>query len=62
MVYPILLGSGKRLFNKLDDRMALHLAEAKPVGGGILTLIYHPQRIAGEGHSMGEKIAEMKTS
>jgi dihydrofolate reductase len=45
MVYPILLGSGKRLFNDGSEKLALKLVEAKPVGSaGVITLIYHPEK------------------
>jgi dihydrofolate reductase len=44
MVYPVILGGGKRLFPDGSDRLALSLVEAKPVGSGILTLIYQPDR------------------
>ncbi|HEX9075683.1 MAG TPA: dihydrofolate reductase family protein [Anaerolineae bacterium] len=44
MVYPVILGGGKRLFQDGSDRRALRLVEAKPVGSGILTLVYRPER------------------
>ncbi len=44
MVYPVVLGSGKRLFQDGSNRMALRLAESKPIGSGIMILIYHPDR------------------
>ncbi len=43
MVYPVLLGEGKRLFNGGNDLQALQLVEAKPVGEGVLILVYHSQ-------------------
>ena len=43
MVFPVILGKGKRLFNE-SKLQALRLVEAKPVGSGILILIYHPAR------------------
>jgi dihydrofolate reductase len=43
MVYPVILGSGKRLFEEGSNRIALKLTEARPVGDGILILIYHPE-------------------
>lgn len=42
MVYPVILGVGKRLFDQRNEMRALKLVEAKPVGAGILILIYHP--------------------
>jgi dihydrofolate reductase len=45
MVFPVVLGKGKRLFNDGSKMHALRLVEAKPVGSaGVITLIYHPER------------------
>jgi dihydrofolate reductase len=42
MVFPVVLGKGKRLFTSESKQSNLHLMEAKPVGNeGVLTLIYH---------------------
>jgi dihydrofolate reductase len=44
MVYPVVLGKGKLLFPEGNDRRALRLVEAKPVGTeGVLTLVYRRQ-------------------
>jgi len=45
MVYPVVLGSGKRLFQGGLERLALRLEQAKPVGGGILTMVYQVERM-----------------
>ncbi len=45
MLYPVILGMGKQLFGAGIDRLSLKLVEVKPVGGGIIILIYHPDRI-----------------
>jgi dihydrofolate reductase len=42
MVFPVVLGSGKRLFPEVSDAVRLTLAEAKPTGSGIMLLTYHP--------------------
>jgi dihydrofolate reductase len=42
MVYPVILGMGKRLFDQANDAHALKLMEARSIGAGILILIYHP--------------------
>ena len=42
MVFPTVLGTGKRLFNEGGTVTALELVEAKPVGSGVLTLTYRP--------------------
>ena len=44
MVYPIILGKGKRLFDIGSAKHPLHLADARMVGEGVLILIYHPER------------------
>jgi dihydrofolate reductase len=40
MVYPVLLGTGKRLFSETSDLVRLHLADTKTVGDGIVILTY----------------------
>ncbi len=44
MVYPVILGKGKRLFNDGIGRLALRLDEARPIGSGIVILVYHAER------------------
>jgi dihydrofolate reductase len=43
MVYPVILGSGKRLFADSGKMAALKLADAKPAGDGIVMLTYAPE-------------------
>ena len=43
MVYPIILRTGKRLFSDGSNKIPLRLVESKPVGSGVLILIYHPE-------------------
>jgi dihydrofolate reductase len=40
MVFPVVLGSGKRLFGESADKKPLKLAESKVVGDGIAVLTY----------------------
>jgi dihydrofolate reductase len=40
MVFPVMLGSGKRLFGATDDQKRMQLVESKTVGDGIATLVY----------------------
>jgi dihydrofolate reductase len=40
MVFPVALGSGKRLFGETSDRKALRLTDSKTVGDGVAILIY----------------------
>ncbi len=44
MVYPVVLGSGKRLFGGTSDKQPLRLVDSKTVGDGVAILIYQPQR------------------
>jgi dihydrofolate reductase len=40
MVFPVVLGSGKRLFGETGDKKALRLADSKVVGDGVAILTY----------------------
>jgi dihydrofolate reductase len=40
MVYPVVLGSGKRLFGQTSDKKRLRLRESKVVGDGVAILVY----------------------
>ncbi|HEY8001941.1 MAG: dihydrofolate reductase family protein [Vicinamibacteria bacterium] len=40
MVFPVALGSGKRLFGETGDRKPLRLSDSKTVGDGVAILIY----------------------
>ena len=40
MVFPVLLGSGKRLFGDMNDKKRLRLVDSKTVGDGIAILTY----------------------
>jgi dihydrofolate reductase len=40
MTFPVVLGSGKRLFGELDDLTALKLADSKVLDSGTLILTY----------------------
>jgi dihydrofolate reductase len=42
MVFPIVLGSGKRLFRDTDKATTLKLVDSKTVGAGVLILTYQP--------------------
>jgi dihydrofolate reductase len=42
MVHPVVLGSGKRLFEDGDDRRPLELVDSKTFGTGVLYLTYRP--------------------
>jgi dihydrofolate reductase len=40
MVFPVVLGSGKRLFGETSDKKGLRLADSKTVGDGVAILTY----------------------
>jgi dihydrofolate reductase len=40
MVYPIVLGGGKRLFAETSEKKPMRLSSARPVGDGITILVY----------------------
>ncbi len=42
MLYPIVLGDGKRLFAHASEASSLQLIDTKTVGSGILILTYLP--------------------
>jgi dihydrofolate reductase len=44
MVFPVVLGSGKRLFGEMSDKKPLKLTSSKTVGDGVEILIYEPAR------------------
>jgi dihydrofolate reductase len=44
MVFPVLLGEGKRLFPVSDTKKPLKLTEAKTVGDGVSLLRYEPRQ------------------
>jgi dihydrofolate reductase len=42
MVFPVVLGSGKRLFGETTDQKPLRLVDSKVVGDGVAIQIYEP--------------------
>src|SRR5256714_10888193 len=48
MVFPVVLGSGKRLFGDTSDKKRLRLTDSKTVGDGVSILVYEPVREAAE--------------
>jgi dihydrofolate reductase len=42
MVFPVVLGSGKRLFGETSDKKGLRLTDSKAVGDGVAILVYEP--------------------
>ena len=46
MVFPVVLGSGKRLFGETSDKKPLRLVDSKTVGDGVTILVYEPAAAA----------------
>jgi len=44
MVFPVVLGAGKRLFGDTDDKKPLRLTDSKVVGDGVAIMVYQPVR------------------
>jgi dihydrofolate reductase len=44
MVFPVVLGAGKRIFGETSDKKTLRLTDSKIVGDGVAILIYEPAR------------------
>ena len=44
MVFPVVLGTGKRLFGETSDKKPLRLASSEIVGDGVAILVYEPDR------------------
>jgi dihydrofolate reductase len=42
MMYPVLLGSGKKLFGGTTDKKSLRLVSSQLVGDGVTILVYQP--------------------
>jgi dihydrofolate reductase len=42
LVYPLILGTGARLFDETEDKVTLRLLESRPVEDGLVTMIYAP--------------------
>ena len=54
MVFPVVLGEGKRLFGDTSDKKPLELADSKVVGDGVSILVYRrPRRSDGDAGAGG---------
>jgi dihydrofolate reductase len=45
MLYPVVLGTGKRLFGETSDKKPLRLVDSKVVGDGVSILVYEPATV-----------------
>jgi dihydrofolate reductase len=46
-VYPLVLGTGDRLFEETQDKIPLRLVESRPFAGGVVSMIYAPAATGG---------------
>jgi dihydrofolate reductase len=46
MVFPVILGTGKRLIGETSDKKPLRLSDCKTVGDGVAILTYLPAAVA----------------
>ena len=53
MVFPVVLGSGKRLFGDTSDKKALRLVDSKVVGDGVAIFVYEPAGTEAKGSNSG---------
>ena len=53
MVFPVVLGTGKRIFGETSDKKPLRLVDSKTVGDGVAILIY---RAAGGSERLGPPV------
>src|SRR5215218_9678672 len=44
MVFPVVLGAGKRFFGETGDKKPLRLSDHKIVGDGVAIMVYEPVR------------------
>jgi len=50
MIFPVVLGAGKRLFpDGLPEAATLALTDCRTTGSGVLLLTYRPASAAGQG-------------
>jgi dihydrofolate reductase len=47
MLFPVVLGTGKRLFGETSDKKAFQLVDSKVVGDGVVILTYKPAEASG---------------
>jgi dihydrofolate reductase len=53
MVFPVVLGSGKRLFADTSEKKSMRLVDSKVVGDGVAILVYEPAREGAKGAASG---------
>jgi len=51
MIFPVVLGRGKRLFGDTSDKKRLRLVDSRTVGDGVAIVVYEPLRDSAESSS-----------
>ncbi len=46
MIYPVVLGAGRRLFGEISDKKPMRLLNTRTIGNDIAFLTYEPVRDA----------------
>jgi dihydrofolate reductase len=62
MVYPVLLGSGERLFGELSDKKRLRLVGTRTAGDGVVIHTYEPVRDLGQGGRLAPAMIEAEAA
>ena len=44
MIFPVVLGTGKRVFGETSDKKPMRLKESRTVGDGVVVMIYEAAR------------------
>jgi hypothetical protein len=44
MIFPVILGTGKRVFGETSDKKPMKLKESRTVGDGVAIMIYERAR------------------
>ena len=44
MVFPVILGCGKKLFGEIDEKKSMKLISSQTVGDSVEILIYEPKQ------------------
>jgi dihydrofolate reductase len=55
LLFPIVVGSGRHLFDDWDDELPMTLVESRPLRNGVVALAYEPAEVAGTGSTRGEE-------
>jgi hypothetical protein len=43
MIYAVILGAGRKLFDETSEKKVMELVTVKAVGDGVITLVHQPR-------------------